>query len=139
MNIFVALDDRDGMLFHGRRQSRDRVMQEDLLNIAEGQVLWMNAYTAALFPDAEHDPRIRISEHIPECVGSGEYCFVENVPLADVRDRIERLIIYRWNRRYPGDTFFDLDLHDGTFTLAAQDEVQGFSHAQMIREEYRHE
>ena len=31
MNLIVCLDDKNGMAFNGRRQSRDRLLTEDLL------------------------------------------------------------------------------------------------------------
>ena len=48
MIAVVCVDDRNGMLFHHRRQSQDRLLREDLLSRCPGR-LWMNAYSAKLF------------------------------------------------------------------------------------------
>ena len=49
MILAVCIDDRNGMLFNGRRQSQDRVLREDLVREAGGGPLWMNAYSARQF------------------------------------------------------------------------------------------
>ena len=48
--IWIAIVDNSmGMLFNHRRQSRDRVLVQRILEITRGHALWMNAYTAAAF------------------------------------------------------------------------------------------
>ena len=49
MILAVCIDDRNGMLFNGRRQSQDRVLREDLVREAGGGPLWMSAYSARQF------------------------------------------------------------------------------------------
>ena len=36
MRVIVAVDDRNGMLFHNRRQSQDRVLRERILSMTQG-------------------------------------------------------------------------------------------------------
>ncbi len=48
MIAIVCLDDENGMLFNGRRQSRDRVVTERIALLAAGKKLWMNGYSAGL-------------------------------------------------------------------------------------------
>ena len=57
MIAIVCLDDENGMLFNGRRQSRDRVVTERIALLAAGKKLWMNEYSAGLF--AGMKPRYR--------------------------------------------------------------------------------
>lgn len=47
----VCLDQEDGLLFNGRRQSRDRVVTEKILSMTEGKPLWMSAYSRRIFPE----------------------------------------------------------------------------------------
>ena len=48
--IWIAIVDNSmGMLFNHRRQSRDRVLVQRILEITRGHAFWMSAYTAALF------------------------------------------------------------------------------------------
>ena len=50
MNIIICLDDKNGIQFNRRRQSRDQVVCNRVLELSQGSTLWMNAYSAKLFP-----------------------------------------------------------------------------------------
>ena len=54
-----------------------------------------------------------------------------------MQDRIEEVIVYKWNRRYPTDTYFDLDLAALGFRLASSEEFAGYSHEKITKETYR--
>ena len=49
MNVIVCIDDAGGMLFNGRRQSKDKILRQQARELAQGQPLWMNGYTASQF------------------------------------------------------------------------------------------
>ena len=102
MNLIVCLDDRNGMSFAGKRQSMDCVLREKVLQLTECSVLWMNAYSANQFSQTVGN--IRVAEDFLQKAGNGEYCFAENADIALYADKVETLILYRWNRRYPFDT-----------------------------------
>ena len=51
MTGIVCLDQEDGLLFNGRRQSRDRVVTEKILSMTEGKPIWMSAYSRRIFPE----------------------------------------------------------------------------------------
>ena len=55
MKIAVCVDDRNGMLFAGRRQSMDSRLREEFLNMTEPARIWMDTYTAGQFKDAIAD------------------------------------------------------------------------------------
>ena len=76
MHIIICLDDDNGMLFHDRRQSQDVKMRADVLERLGERMLWMNAYSARQFADAE-DARIHISDSFLEEAGKDDFCFVE--------------------------------------------------------------
>lgn len=130
----VCVDDRNGMLFHSRRQSQDRLQREDLLGLCQGRPLWMNGYSAPLF--AGHEQEIAVDGEFLDKAAEGEYCFVEDQPLAGRLDRLEGLILYRWNRAYPADVHLDLDVSAG-FTLLSREEFTGSSHKTITREFYK--
>ena len=67
--------------------------------------------------------------------GTGEFCFVENTPASPYLDRIEKIIRFCWNREYPGDMFFDVDLTDG-WELEETKEFEGTSHEKITEEVY---
>ena len=132
MIVFVCLDDGGGMLFNHRRQSQDRAVLQDILQTCKDNRLWMDEYTAKLFPKEKGN--IHVTADFMDCVGVGEYCFVENQRLAPFAERIEKLIIYRWNRKYPGDFFLDLPLSD--WRLLDREEFTGNSHDTITKEIY---
>ncbi len=134
MHIIVCLDDQNGMAFNHRRQSRDRVVTEDICILADGRPLWMNKNSAALFSEASCAATLRVDEDFLAAAPDDALCFVEDVPLAPLLARIDRLTIYRWNRRYPADLHFDLSL-DG-WRLTGGGEFQGYSHDKITREDY---
>ena len=55
MRLIACVDDRGGMAFHQRRQSRDRVVRQHILADASGGRLWMNAYSAGQFSPEERE------------------------------------------------------------------------------------
>lgn len=123
----VCADNRDGILFNGRRLSRDRAVCTDILRLAAGRALWMNAYSAKLFPTAEN---LHISEAPAQCAGADGLCFFENTtPEGDA----DTLVVYRWNRDYPADRYLSLT---GWRRTDAED-FQGYSHERITREVYK--
>ena len=119
MIMIVCLDDKNGMAFNRRRQSRDRVLTERIRTITSGSVLWMNAYSAKLFSGG-----VNVDEDFMEKAGEGEYCFVET--FAPELDRAEGVIIYRWNREYPADVYFTADMSG--MEIESSFEFEGSSH-----------
>ena len=51
MKIIICLDDKNGMLFAARRQSRDSALCERVIGLSKGSRLYMNEYSAKLFSD----------------------------------------------------------------------------------------
>ncbi|MBQ3427743.1 MAG: ribonuclease Z [Clostridia bacterium] len=127
MNIIVCLDNNNGMLFNKRRQSRDRELILRIKELTEGHRLWMNAYSARLFGDD-----VFVADDFIAEAGTGDYCFIENTPIPT--DSIEQIIIYHWNREYPSDTYFDLDISG--MKLISRYEFKGYSHDTITEEIY---
>ena len=138
MIIIAVTDDQGGMMFNQRRQSQDRVLRERILALTRDSRLWMNAYTRRQFSDIEEDAAARISadDGFLEKAAPGEFCFVENTASAPYEERTEKIILFRWNRRYPGDFFFDVDVTLPPWKLAETEEFPGFSHEKITMEVY---
>ena len=132
MIVFVCLDDNNGMMFGGRRQSRDRVVIQDILAQYECSRLWIDEYSAKLFEGMEGD--ISTDKDFLQKAGQGEFCFVENQRLEQVKGKIEKLIVYRWNRNYPENFSLDLDLSQ--WVLESSVDMAGFSHEKITKESY---
>ena len=137
MIIIAVVDDSGGMMFNRRRQSQDRVLREKILSMAGASRLWMNDYTAKQF--ADHAAEIHADNDFLTKAGAGEYCFVENTSVSACVDKIEQVILFRWNRAYPADVFFDLDLSAPVWKLTGTEEFPGFSHEKITKEVYVHE
>ena len=132
MILAVCIDDRNGMLFNGRRQSQDRVLREDLVREAGGGPLWMNAYSAGQF--AKEDP-VTADEDFLEKAGPGDACFAEGPAAAEALDRAEKLVLYRWNRKYPAGLYCTIGL--SAWKLERREEFAGSSHEKITKEVYK--
>lgn len=139
MILIVAVDDRNGMTFNYRRQSQDKRLRERILSITKNGKLWMNAYSHKQFVDSGDTEQIQEAEDFLERAGEKDYCFVENSEIENFRDKIEKIILCKWNRRYPGDFFFTIDVNDGNWKLKDVEEFSGNSHEKITLEVYEHE
>ena len=54
MRIIVCVDEKGGMSFGGRRQSRDRVVKDRILELTADANLWMNRDSAGQFETLEN-------------------------------------------------------------------------------------
>lgn len=109
MIVIVCLDDKKGMMFNHRRQSRDQAVTDRIQKICTGKKLWMNQYSDKLYGSLEKMD-IVVENNFLSLAGSGEICLVESDRLMRFIEKIEQIIIYRWNRTYPADVYLDLDL-----------------------------
>ena len=133
MILMACVDGRNGMAFNCRRQSRDRAVRADLLAEAGEARLWVSGATARQFP-AEEQSRLCVDESFLEKAGPGEYCFVEDEDVVPYESRIEEVILCHWNRDYPADMYFKMDL--GSWKLAETQEYAGSSHEKITEERY---
>ena len=127
MTIYVCLDDRNGMLFNKRRQSRDIKVLEDIRKSAD--VLTIDPFSEKLIREAEI-PYVMAQEVLPE----EAHFFLECRKASELLPAAEKVIIYRWNRHYPADFRFDGDL--SSFTREATEEFPGKSHERITKEVY---
>ena len=134
MNVFICVDDNNGMLFNGRRQSRDEAVVKDILEFAGNDNIWMRSNSSKLF--LANPDRILIEDNLLKDTLKYGYCFLENVPLKSYQDRIDNLIVYSWNRAYPADTYLDVDLITDWETIDTK-EFGGKSHEKITRKIYR--
>jgi len=131
MTIIVCVDNRMGMMFNHRRQSRDRVLAERLLSLCEGHTLRLHPYSSPLFPEGAN---IAVSEDFLSEAGEDDICFVEDPGLLPGEGRIRRIVLCRWNRDYPADGFFPLSLINAV--PVRTEEFPGSSHERITLEEY---
>ena len=132
MILAVCVDDNMGMLFNGRRQSQDREVRRQLLSAAGDHALWMSAYSAKQFP--EEKGRIRIDESFWDKAQAEDWCFAEAAVPAGKEAAIRQIVLFKWNRVYPADTYFDISLKG--WKLAERGEFKGYSHETITKEVY---
>ena len=65
------------------------------------------------------------------------FFLVEDKSLKPYEDKINTLIIYKWNRIYPADLHFDINVNDVSWELIDSEEFNGSSHEKITREIYR--
>jgi len=128
LRVYVCLDDRNGLRFNKRRQSRDAAVLEDIRSRLTGDLL-IEPYSEKLIREAEIPCQL-----YPE--GSATDFFAEDVPSEDILAQTERIVIYRWNRHYPADVHWNPDLANLGFSLTETTEFPGTSHEKITREVY---
>lgn len=130
MKVIICLDDNNGMLFNHRRQSRDKKIIEDIY--AYTNELWIAPFSQKIFELV--DIKLTVSDMFLIDATSESYCFVEDKNLKPYEDRIEQLIVYKWNRKYPSD--FKCDLCLKNWTLMESIDFVGNSHDKITKEIY---
>ena len=131
MNLIVCLDDKNGYSFASRRQTKDRVQLSDMLAFVGKNNLFLTDYSSKLF--SEIPANVKITNTPQKSAGTGDFCFIENITIEEIN--AERIIIYRWNRSYPSDKKFPIELLSGK-TLVSSYDFKGYSHEKITREVY---
>ncbi len=131
MYLIFCVDERGGRLFMKRRQSQDRVLRERVLSLVAGHTLWMNTYSAKQFIEGG---AFTVDDNYLQKAGAGDYCFVENGDF-DLNN-CEGVVLYNWNRHYPSDVKWDIDLAAEGFVLTAETAFAGHSHEKITEQLY---
>lgn len=127
----VCVDDRFGMAFNHRRCSRDAAVTADILHRTAGAKIWIDTYSAKLFAGSDG---VIADDRALEKAGAGEYVFCELMDPGKYQERIEKVLVYFWNRSYPSDTKLTLD--PGLWTRTVIAEFAGHSHEKITVEEW---
>lgn len=137
MILIVTIDDNNGMLFNKRRQSQDMALRKRILSMSAGSRLWVNSFTEKQFGrDGNEAGHLIVDDCFMDKAAPGEYCFVENISAAPYEDKAEKIILFKWNRKYPGDFYFDIDLAAGGWKLSFTEDFPGSSHEKITMEVY---
>ncbi len=134
MILAVAVDDRGGLLFNKRRQSQDVKLREHLLLQSQGSKLWMNSYSYKQFAGMPDTEGIRVEEAFLSMAEPGDYCFVETDSVQPYAEKIEKILLYKWNRSYPSDVKFDFAMEENGFHGSIAEEFVGNSHEKITLE-----
>lgn len=133
MNVIVCLDEKNGMSFNHRRQSKDRILIEDVIKLTLDHRLFVSEYSAALFEGND----VIVDNDLLSNADTDDFCFVENADVLTAVDKIEKVIIYYWNRLYPSDKKFPKTTVLNGKTLVSTTDFVGSSHDKITREIYQ--
>ena len=133
ITVAVVLDDEEGMLFYGKRLSKDRVLTADFVKSAGSLPVCAATFSKILFAS---DPEVQLLENPLEQAPDGAYCFIENFHLSPYLDTIDTLVIYRWNRFYNSDFKLDIDAEKCGYKLVSSEDFAGSSHDKITKEIY---
>lgn len=128
MTVYLCLDDRGGMRFNSRRQSRDAAVLADMA--ADGTVT-IDSFSEKLLASSGI-PYELAGEILPE----DARFFNEVRNPEDILPSARTLVIYRWNRLYPSDMRWEGQPADHGFTLSETSEFPGKSHEKITKEVY---
>ena len=134
MTVIVCIDDRGGMLFMKRRLSRDRELTADIAKTVNDGILYISDFSEALF--SESDVSVMSVSNPLVCADEEDFVFVENLSLKNAVPRIKRLIIYKWNQKYPFDFSLDINPLECGFSLKESIDFKGYSHDKITKEIY---
>lgn len=126
MTIILCLDDKNGLSFNNRRQSRDRILIEDIM---QNDNVYILERSACLFAEYSVNKVNDVSDLPNDAV-----YFHEITDPKDILDQFDTIIIYRWNRHYPSDVKFDFTMND--YEKIYEEEFVGFSHDKITKEVY---
>lgn len=96
----------------------------------------MNNYSYKLYKDIDNG-NIKVSENFLEQCTENDFCLVEDKLLNNYINKINNIIIYKWNRIYPSDLYFDINLTSNSWELLETKEFEGSSHEKITRIIYR--
>lgn len=134
MKIIVCLEDNFGISFNKRRLSSDSILSRKIQSITAVSKLWIHPYSAPLFDlTCEH---VFADQEFARKAAPSEYVFFENGEANDFALSAEEIILFRWNRRYPSDTYF-LQTHLQNRELVLSEDFSGNSHERITMEVYR--
>lgn len=133
MIIIACVDEKSGMLFNNRRQSKDSVLTKHIVQLVGENKLWINRFSSSIFEEYIGQNVIVDDEFLSK-IGENEYCFIENISPDSIKDKVNKIILYNWNRHYPADKFWDLSQE--CWTLVSEHNIVGSSHEKITERIY---
>ncbi len=130
MKLIFCVEKGKGTMFFGKRLSKDSALIQKLLEIVNGAPLWVSSYSASLFEGAEN---IIIDDDYNTKAENADFCFVEDKGYD--KNFADEIILCHWNRKYPADKFFDIDLKK--YQKFSSEDIAGSSHDKITIEIYK--
>lgn len=134
MKLIVCLDDNNAMAFNHRRQSKDSVLRDRMIDLVGQNTLRMNEYSEKQFTTKPN--KSYVNDDYLVSAGEKDYCFAETDDLTPYVNKASEVVIFRWNRRYPADLYFPMDVLSDGFQRKSVSEFAGNSHEIITQEVY---
>ena len=134
MTVFLCIDERGGMIFMNRRVSSDKILTKDIEKSVGDGILYISDFSEFLFENS--DMSVMSVPNPLQIAGEGDFVFVENLSLKERIEKIDKLIIYNWNRKYPFDFSLDINPLEEGFRLSEIYDFKGKSHDKITKEIY---
>lgn len=125
MILITCINNSNGIMFNKRRVSKDVLLIERLKGITKENKIYVSEYSKPLF-DGFDNLVLSIED-----LTNNDFYFLED---EDYTGNIDKIIIYKWNRDYPADKYFDIDL--SSYELISTQDFQGSSHDLITEEIY---
>lgn len=133
MVLIICIDQRNGMIFNNRRQSKDKVLISHILDKTKNQKLWITNFSKDLF-DVNDFNNVIIDDNFIDKISKDDYCFIENLNVSELTDKVDKIILYNWNRHYPADLYFNIPLDN--WVVSSENEFTGSSHEKITETIY---
>lgn len=133
MKVIICTDNKMGTMFNNRRQSRDRILCEKVVSLVGDGMLFISEYSRELFEN--FDISLVCGQSYLSKAEKGDFCFVEGESLLPYEEKIESIVLFKWNRDYPSDKKADIDLSN-CWVLTQAEDFTGSSHEKITMEIY---
>lgn len=128
MTVVLCVDDDFGLTFFGKRQSSDCVLTEKIL---QNENLVISSFSLKLF----EGENVRVDDDFLKNAGENDVCFAENEDITPYLPKINKIVLYKWNRKYPSDKKLDKTVLND-FKLLSSEDFMGHSHEKITQEIY---
>ena len=134
MNFIFCVDDNYGMMFNSRRQSKDIKVINNILNFSKDYTLNIDPYSLDQFSKFNLE-NINVSKDFLKNIKDNNFYFVENQSIELIKDKIKKITLFKWNRIYPADFYFNKSILIN-YNLLNIYEFTGNSHEKITREDW---
>lgn len=134
MNLILCIDEKGGMAFNHRRQSRDKKQRLHLYSLVGDSSLTISPYSEKLIVSDDTDIRLQITSDLTNA-DPDSFVWVEIDSANSLIPMAKQIILYKWNRLYLSDLRFDESLLTG-FSLMKTEQIKGSSHERIDIEYY---
>ena len=123
--IILCTDKENGRLFFGKRTATDAEVRKHILALDDK--IFVDNYTAGQFKETEDKSKLCIVDS-PARIADGT-AFIEK---EDVPEDADRIIIFRWDKKYPADKYFDFSF--AGWHKTKNEKFQGYAHDKVTME-----